>query len=255
MGKYLHHYETESDFNTAYNGEDYIEPWVSYTEHMTSPGEEVTAFTWDRDTYYTLDLTGKFTYVGDYYMPGYDWETQERVYDMSVAVYYYPLWSNGKTYVFTGDYNWQPVRDVMQSDHIFSVTPDAQHPGFITGSLGGIEGAYEQKLTKAIEPKQVAYNKNENAIYLTWDGTSMTKLREGTEVETEYPTYVVDQAKSKGDVKMANIYINGELAYTLSDFDNSHYVGGVGAYTDVIVFGKDSNGNKTCTYTYSFELV
>ena len=32
MGKYLHHYGTESDFNTAYNGEDYIEPWVSYTE-------------------------------------------------------------------------------------------------------------------------------------------------------------------------------------------------------------------------------
>lgn len=31
MGKYLHHYETESAFTATYNGEDYIEPWVSYT--------------------------------------------------------------------------------------------------------------------------------------------------------------------------------------------------------------------------------
>lgn len=32
MGKYLHHYETESAFTAAYNGEDYLEPWVSYTD-------------------------------------------------------------------------------------------------------------------------------------------------------------------------------------------------------------------------------
>ena len=32
MGKYLHLFETESAFNTAYNGETYEEPWVSYTE-------------------------------------------------------------------------------------------------------------------------------------------------------------------------------------------------------------------------------
>ena len=32
MGQYLHHYETENAFNTAYNGSDYHEPWVSYTD-------------------------------------------------------------------------------------------------------------------------------------------------------------------------------------------------------------------------------
>lgn len=34
MGKYLHLFETESAFNTAYNGEAYEEPWVSYTEEV-----------------------------------------------------------------------------------------------------------------------------------------------------------------------------------------------------------------------------
>ena len=32
MGKYLHYYGTQAAFETAYNGSDYIEPWVSYTE-------------------------------------------------------------------------------------------------------------------------------------------------------------------------------------------------------------------------------
>lgn len=32
MGKYLHKFNAEEDFNAAYNGEDYIEPWVSYTD-------------------------------------------------------------------------------------------------------------------------------------------------------------------------------------------------------------------------------
>ena len=32
MGKYLHLFDTESAFNAAYNGSDYLEPWVSYTD-------------------------------------------------------------------------------------------------------------------------------------------------------------------------------------------------------------------------------
>jgi len=32
MGKYLHRFDAEEDFNEAYNGKDYIEPWVSYTD-------------------------------------------------------------------------------------------------------------------------------------------------------------------------------------------------------------------------------
>ena len=31
MGTYIHKFNAEEDFNEAYNGEDYIEPWVSYT--------------------------------------------------------------------------------------------------------------------------------------------------------------------------------------------------------------------------------
>ena len=31
MGKYLHKYNTFSEFDEAYNGENYLEPWVSYT--------------------------------------------------------------------------------------------------------------------------------------------------------------------------------------------------------------------------------
>lgn len=38
MAKYLHLYESESAFNVEYNGNDYIEPWVSYTEE--TQGEE-----------------------------------------------------------------------------------------------------------------------------------------------------------------------------------------------------------------------
>ena len=34
MGQYLHLYETEAQFNTDYEGENYKEPWVSYTEDV-----------------------------------------------------------------------------------------------------------------------------------------------------------------------------------------------------------------------------
>ena len=31
MGKYIHLFETETEFNSAYTGDNYDEPWVSYT--------------------------------------------------------------------------------------------------------------------------------------------------------------------------------------------------------------------------------
>ena len=34
MGKYLHKFENQAAFEAAYNGPDYIEPWVSYTENV-----------------------------------------------------------------------------------------------------------------------------------------------------------------------------------------------------------------------------
>ena len=35
MGKYIHLFETEGEYNTVYNGGGYVEPWVSYTEDVT----------------------------------------------------------------------------------------------------------------------------------------------------------------------------------------------------------------------------
>jgi len=34
MGQYLHLFETEAQFDAAYNGENYLEPWVSLTEDV-----------------------------------------------------------------------------------------------------------------------------------------------------------------------------------------------------------------------------
>ena len=34
MGKYLHLYHTQEQFETAYDGSDYLEPWVSFTEDV-----------------------------------------------------------------------------------------------------------------------------------------------------------------------------------------------------------------------------
>lgn len=53
MGQYLHHYETENAFNAAYNGNDYHEPWVSYTnetegqEHVDYNKENLVVFSID----------------------------------------------------------------------------------------------------------------------------------------------------------------------------------------------------------------
>ena len=40
MGKFLHKFNAEEDFNEAYNGEEYIEPWVSYTDVPEMEDEE-----------------------------------------------------------------------------------------------------------------------------------------------------------------------------------------------------------------------
>lgn len=58
MGKYLHRFDAEEDFNEAYNGEDYIEPWVSYTDES------------DRVNYNKIiDLEIYYTDNGEAHMP------------------------------------------------------------------------------------------------------------------------------------------------------------------------------------------
>lgn len=44
MGKYVHLFETTNEFNSAYTGEDYVEPWVSYTR-------ESSAVTYNKDPF------------------------------------------------------------------------------------------------------------------------------------------------------------------------------------------------------------
>lgn len=59
MAKYLHSFETESAFNAAYNGNDYLEPWVSYTDEIEGQGhvdynkEDIVVFSIDN-----VDITG-----------------------------------------------------------------------------------------------------------------------------------------------------------------------------------------------------
>ena len=57
MGKYLHLFNTETAFTSAYNGSDYLEPWVSYTDE--TQGQEHVDYNkskkWDGSS--VLDLT------------------------------------------------------------------------------------------------------------------------------------------------------------------------------------------------------
>lgn len=54
MKRYIHLYQTKAEFNAVYNGEEYLEPWLSYTEENSKvdfskvppePGKEVTSIT------------------------------------------------------------------------------------------------------------------------------------------------------------------------------------------------------------------
>ena len=53
MAKYLHKFETNSEFSAAYNGEDYLEPWVS----VTSENEKVKYNKTEYEKYEKLLLT------------------------------------------------------------------------------------------------------------------------------------------------------------------------------------------------------
>lgn len=43
MAKYLHKFTSLEDFKAAYEGENYLEPWVSYTTYDEIVGFEATA--------------------------------------------------------------------------------------------------------------------------------------------------------------------------------------------------------------------
>lgn len=52
MNEYLHYYETEDEFNRVYNGENYVEPWVSVTKNAIIPIGDCSSV--DLDYHYTI---------------------------------------------------------------------------------------------------------------------------------------------------------------------------------------------------------
>lgn len=56
MGKYIHKYTSLADFTAAYNGQNYLEPWVSATV-VTSGNEETITVNYNKKGSYYIKLT------------------------------------------------------------------------------------------------------------------------------------------------------------------------------------------------------
>lgn len=98
MGMYIHLFETENDFNAAYNGTAYTEPWVSYTKQ----GESVNYNKDIRTIPFTIESlgSGNITWELDdktvqYSKNGGEWATMDS--GTSIPV------SNGDKVRFKGD--------------------------------------------------------------------------------------------------------------------------------------------------------
>ena len=69
MKSYIHLYKTNDKFTEAYNGPDYIEPWLSLTEENMTIGyskPKLTAITFDNITWVTdIPATGDTTTKGN----------------------------------------------------------------------------------------------------------------------------------------------------------------------------------------------
>ena len=267
MGKYLHLYETENAFNAAYNGNDYHEPWVSYTEkeESLSPKLKVTGFTvsFTGDNY-----SGVFTYAGEYWYPARIYDegtgTESYSYDPALASQYVHVWTNGKVYlVFSFGY------PSNESDNYMDELEDVSHikEGFVGTSSGGLGtgNIVEFFYTSEITP-QVNYNKSNPAIYLEWDGETYD------ENLSQYPAFTVNQTKTKcpKDVKHAFVYVNGEGFNTFYDsvidagqtFDNNELPDGENRFiikdtsrvSHSLVFFRNTDGTVRCEYQ-TFEKI
>ena len=264
MGKYLHKFDTEADFNAAYNGSDYHEPWVSYTEEASLPERKVTGFTVSRTD---EDYSGVFTYAGEYWSPAwiYDEETGtgSYSYDPALAYYYYHVWTNGKVYLtFEPGY---PSND----NYMSKLEGDMSHmeEGFAGTATNGLgtDGIAEFFYVDEITP-QVNYNKSNPAIYLEWDGETYDGNL------PDYPAFTVNQAKTKcpKDVKHALVYVNGESFNTFYDrvinagqtFDNNVLPDGenrfvikdTSSYTHSLIFFRNTDGTVRCEYQASKKI-
>lgn len=227
----------------------YHEPWVSYTKESATT-EVVTAFTCSTDQY--PSLTGTFTPVGEFYIAARG-ETQEghweNIYDLASATTHVPVWSNGTVYVAPSPYR-NTSRNITEDTYLVEVTMVDGHPGFLENMMGTLNQCIQQTFTGEEKLKQTNYNKGKNRIYLMWDGVSMTTVGSGSSAR-QYPTYVVNQEKSRGGLEMARVYVNGKYISSLRDFANDYEVALLGDDTDYLVFNKNSGGEITCHYVRS----
>ena len=128
MGKYLHRFDAEEDFNEAYNGEDYIEPWVSYTDE--TEGEEHVDY--NRTTGNKVVINAICDQTQDYWYESIGYEVEYASSDFvpfsSGATYEFRCpWGN-ETFVVGQTYEYDEYTNPIEFDGHFSVSYDGLDP-------------------------------------------------------------------------------------------------------------------------------
>lgn len=109
--KYLHLFETVSDFLDAYNGESYEEPWVSFTKQSNRVEYNKPPFVFDFRNYSSPTSSGielEDTDVQDFldYFDGYEFTSGDRIRVLEPdgeSYYYYFDGHSGSVYSFSSD--------------------------------------------------------------------------------------------------------------------------------------------------------
>lgn len=87
MGKYIHLYDTENEFDEVYNGDGYLEPWVSYTKNI-----DRVDYNAHREDWSTVPLTIEIVSIGETEYESDSYLSVGRVKD-SNNTYSYPMYS------------------------------------------------------------------------------------------------------------------------------------------------------------------
>ena len=237
MGKYLHKFDAVSDFQDAYYGEDYNEPWVSYTdEEMTR--KIPTGFTSSVQSDGGLDLSGVFTYYGHAYQYMLDNETQ--TYKQSTNFVH--IWTNGKVYVSPYGGLWPISGSDSRISRLDAIGGEIWTPGKMLEYLSSNSTRKVSEVyTEDVPANKVAYNKQ--AVYVTWDGTYDTETYSGVSV----PNYVVDNARSTKNIftEEFNVFVNDQL--DAEWFKGEKKIARVGTCTYCVdIYQSDSDGLLHC---------
>lgn len=177
MPRYLHKFQTENEFVSAYSGEDYIEPWVSVTvesdervdyNKVVIPPEEA-AFNAGNFVRFSINWTGEEEHYGsNYYHP------------MTLALDFGPNfdYSYNSVFVASGDAA-ENFMQMLDASHVeFNMNP---HPNFneyesaeTMPSRGyTTPGGYlDIKYRPVLSGEGTAYmcREGSNGWYATWNG-------------------------------------------------------------------------------------